>query len=66
LAALDFQGRIVWRKEIVPYTFDVTLGSSPILYRDTWILLCAMSAQTATGSASPVADLRHHGEPSGA
>lgn len=43
LAALDFQGRIVWRKEIVPYTFDVTLGSSPILYRDTLILLCAMA-----------------------
>jgi len=29
LAALDFQGDIVWRKEILPYTFDVTLGSSP-------------------------------------
>ena len=43
LAALDFQGRIVWRKEIVPYTFDVTLGSSPIFYKDTLILLCAMS-----------------------
>lgn len=43
LAALDFGGRIVWRKEIVPYTFDVTLGSSPVLYRDTLILLCAMA-----------------------
>jgi len=43
LAALDFQGKIVWRKEIVPYTFDVTLGSSPVLYRDTLILLCAMA-----------------------
>jgi len=43
LAALDFQGKIVWRKEIVPYSFDVTLGTSPILYRDTLILLCAMA-----------------------
>jgi len=43
LAALDFQGQIVWRKEIVPYTFDVTIGSSPILYQDTLILLCAMA-----------------------
>ena len=43
LAALDLQGTIVWRKEIVPYTFDVTLGSSPILYQDTLILLCAMA-----------------------
>jgi outer membrane protein assembly factor BamB len=43
LAALDFQGKIVWRKAIVPYTFDVTLGSSPVLYNDSVILLCAMA-----------------------
>lgn len=43
LAAVDFKGNIVWRKEIIPYTFDVTLASSPILYKDTLILLCAMS-----------------------
>jgi outer membrane protein assembly factor BamB len=43
LAAVDFQGKIVWRKEIIPHTFDVTLGSSPILYGDTVILLCAMA-----------------------
>jgi outer membrane protein assembly factor BamB len=43
LAALDYHGHIVWRKEIVPYTFDVTLGSSPIIYQDTVILLCAMA-----------------------
>jgi outer membrane protein assembly factor BamB len=43
IAAVDFQGKIVWRKEIIPHTFDVTLGSSPILYEDTVILLCAMS-----------------------
>jgi outer membrane protein assembly factor BamB len=43
IAALDFDGKIVWRNEIVPYTFDVTVGSSPILYEDTVILLCAMS-----------------------
>ena len=43
LAALDFQGRILWRKEIVPYTFDVTLGSSPILHGNSLILLCTMA-----------------------
>src|SRR3954471_13650680 len=43
LAALDFDGHVVWRKEIVPFTFDVTLGSSPVLYRDTVILLCTMA-----------------------
>jgi outer membrane protein assembly factor BamB len=42
-AALDFQGKIVWRKEIVPYTFDVTVASSPVLYEDTVILFCAMA-----------------------
>jgi outer membrane protein assembly factor BamB len=43
LAALDFDGQLVWRKELVPYSFDVTLGSSPVLYGDTVILLCAMA-----------------------
>jgi outer membrane protein assembly factor BamB len=43
LAAIDFQGKIVWRKPIVPYSFDVTLGSSPVLYGDAVILLCAMA-----------------------
>ena len=43
LAALDFQGKIVWRKEIAPHTFDVTLGTSPVLYQDTVVLFCAMA-----------------------
>ncbi len=46
LAALDMHGKIVWRKEIVPYTFDVTLGSSPVIYGDTVILFCAMSKKS--------------------
>jgi outer membrane protein assembly factor BamB len=49
IAAVDFQGKIVWRKEIVPYTFDVTLGSSPVLYHDTVILLCAMAKSSDSG-----------------
>jgi outer membrane protein assembly factor BamB len=43
LAALDFDGQVVWRKEIVPHTFDVTLGSSPVLFGDTVILQCTMA-----------------------
>ena len=43
LAAVDFDGKIVWRNEIEPHTFDVTLGSSLVLYRDTVVLLCAMA-----------------------
>ena len=46
LASLDFEGHLAWRKELVPYTFDVTLGSSPVLYGDTVILLCAMAQKT--------------------
>ena len=33
LAALDHAGKQLWRKEIVPYDFDVALASSPVLYR---------------------------------
>jgi outer membrane protein assembly factor BamB len=43
IAALDLEGKIVWRREIVPATFDVTLGSSPVLFAETVILLCAMA-----------------------
>jgi outer membrane protein assembly factor BamB len=43
IAALDFDGRVVWRKEIVPYSFDVTLGASPVIYGDMVILFCAMA-----------------------
>jgi outer membrane protein assembly factor BamB len=43
IAALDFEGHVVWRKEIVPYTFDVTIGSSPVLFGDTVLMLCAMA-----------------------
>ncbi len=59
LAALDFQGNIVWRKPIVPYSFDVTLGSSPILYGDTVILLCAMAKKE---DSRVVAFDKTHGE----
>jgi outer membrane protein assembly factor BamB len=35
VAALDFQGQLLWRKEIAPHFFDVAWGASPVLYRDT-------------------------------
>jgi outer membrane protein assembly factor BamB len=43
VAALDFAGRLAWRREIVPHAFDVTLGTSPILYCDTLLVPCAMA-----------------------
>jgi outer membrane protein assembly factor BamB/photosystem II stability/assembly factor-like uncharacterized protein len=39
LAALDYGGRLVWRKEITPYAWDVAVGTSPVLYRDTVLVL---------------------------
>ncbi len=43
IAALNFDGTLAWRNEIKPHTFDVTVGSSPILYEDTVLMLCAMT-----------------------
>jgi outer membrane protein assembly factor BamB len=43
IAAIDFGGNVVWRHEIKPHTFDVTVGSSPVLFSDTVLMLCAMS-----------------------
>lgn len=41
LAALDMDGKPVWRKELPrPYHFDVAIASSPVLYKETLILLC--------------------------
>src|SRR5262249_7936879 len=38
-----FEGKVAWRQEIKPFTFDVTIGASPIPFGDTVILLCAMA-----------------------
>ena len=40
VAALDLEGRPVWRKEIAPYKFDVALAASPVLFGGTVILQC--------------------------
>jgi len=39
LAALDFGGKLVWRKEITPYAWDVAIGTSPVLYQDAVLVL---------------------------
>lgn len=43
MAALDFEGKIVWRKDLLPHSFDVTVGGSPVLYNDTVLFLCTMA-----------------------
>jgi outer membrane protein assembly factor BamB len=40
IAALDHDGKLVWRKEIKPFKFDVALAASPVLFGDTVILQC--------------------------
>jgi outer membrane protein assembly factor BamB len=47
LAALDHDGKPVWRKEIKPYNFDVAIGCSPVLYEDTVILQCDQVNKTS-------------------
>ncbi len=37
-AALDREGKIVWRKELTPHSFDVAMGVSPILHGDTLLI----------------------------
>jgi outer membrane protein assembly factor BamB len=39
LVALDFDGRLLWRKEIAPYAWDVAIGTSPVLTRDAVLVL---------------------------
>lgn len=40
LVALDFDGTVVWRRDITPFAFDVAIASSPIIHDGTVILLC--------------------------
>jgi outer membrane protein assembly factor BamB len=48
VAALEFDGKLVWRKELANYAFDVALGSSPTLYGDTVILDCDQTGKTSS------------------
>jgi outer membrane protein assembly factor BamB len=40
IACLDLDGKIKWRTEFKEYAFDVAIGGSPVLYKDTVIFLC--------------------------
>jgi outer membrane protein assembly factor BamB len=43
MASLDFDGKVAWRREIKPRSFDCVIGTSPVLFGDTILLLCAMA-----------------------
>lgn len=42
LSAIDFQGKIVWRKELVPHAYDMEMATSPIVFESTVIVFCGM------------------------
>lgn len=42
MAALDFEGKIIWRKDLPRHDFDVAIGCSPFLYKDTILLQADM------------------------
>jgi outer membrane protein assembly factor BamB len=46
-AALDLAGKVVWRKEITPFAFDVAIGTSPVLYRDNLLLMWDQTSKTS-------------------
>lgn len=48
IAALDWEGRLVWRRDLEHYNFDVAMGSSPILHGDAVILDCDQNGTTSS------------------
>ena len=40
VAAIDFQGKLAWRKEIKPHDFDVAWAASPIVHDGTVYVVC--------------------------
>lgn len=40
VAALDLEGKQLWRNEVVPFAFDVAWGASPLVFEDTVIITC--------------------------
>ena len=42
LVALDYAGKIVWRKELVPHNYDVEMATSPVLFEKNVIVFCGM------------------------
>jgi outer membrane protein assembly factor BamB len=40
MVALNYDGKLLWRKEITPYKFDVAFAASPVLFEETIILQC--------------------------
>ena len=48
VACLDYEGKILWRRELEKLNFDVAMGSSPILSGDLTILDCDQNGKTSS------------------
>jgi outer membrane protein assembly factor BamB len=47
LAAVGLDGKLAWRKEIVPHFFDVAIGTSPVVSKDTVLIMCDQLQQAS-------------------
>src|SRR5688572_16751361 len=48
IAALDLEGKLLWRRNLEKFAFDVALGASPVLFGDTVILDCDQTGKTSS------------------
>ena len=48
IAALEFDGKIAWRRELEKFAFDVALGASPVPFGETVILDCDQTGKTSS------------------
>jgi outer membrane protein assembly factor BamB len=50
IAAVNFKGEIIWRREITPFHFDVAIGASPVVHKDTVLMVCDQLGDKKTSS----------------
>ena len=48
VAGLGLDGKLLWRRELEKFAFDVALGASPIVFGDTVILNCDQTGKTSS------------------
>jgi hypothetical protein len=62
LAGLDLDGKLLWRKELPRHHFDVAIGTSPVVYKDTVLVSCnqirSFKASTLLAFAGKTGELK--------
>jgi outer membrane protein assembly factor BamB len=48
LACLDYDGKVIWRKDLPRISFDVAIGTSPVLFEQSVILQCDQNAKKSS------------------